>query len=146
MGTLAVLCDRIAATGGAERYWETVITGLAARDMRVRVLARVVDDHARFAPGVREIAWSDETAPPSADAARVVAAELQDDPPDVVVTASVFDVAVLDAVRANARRWIVRVHDHRAFCPTGDRVYPQFEDVCASPMGGACRAATVMRG
>jgi glycosyltransferase involved in cell wall biosynthesis len=146
MGTLAVLCDRIAATGGAERYWETVITGLAARNIRVRVLARVVDDRAGFAPEVRGIAWADETSAPSADAARAVAAVLRDDPPDVVVTASVFDVAVLDEVRANARRWIVRVHDHRAFCPTGDRVYPQFEDVCASPMGGACRAAAVVRG
>jgi glycosyltransferase involved in cell wall biosynthesis len=145
MGTLAVLCDRIAAIGGAERYWETVIPELTARQTHVRVFARDGDGCAST-PDVVTIPWAGEDAPPSDEAARAVAAELRRLRPDVVVTASVFDTAVLDAVRAGTPRWIVRIHDHRVFCPTGDRVYPQFEHPCASPMGAACRAATFVRG
>ena len=94
----------------------------------------------------RAIAWADENGGADADAARAVAAELREHPPDVVVTASVFDRAVLDAVRANAKRWVARIHDHRVFCPTGDRVYPQFEAPCSAPMGAACRGASIVRG
>src|ERR1035437_7872631 len=87
-----------------------------------------------------------EDGAPSADAARAVADELRRNPADVVVTASVFDTAVLDAVRAHAERWFVRIHDHRTFCPTGDRVYPQFEGPCSAAMGAACRGAVLVRG
>lgn len=145
MRAITVLCDRVGDVGGAERYWETVLPALAARGMRVRLLARELSGTPPFADA-RVIPWSDDDAAPSAAAARAVADELRREPPDVVVTASVFDTAVLDAVRASAPRWIARVHDHRAFCPTGDRVYPQFEATCTAAMGGACRAATLVRG
>jgi glycosyltransferase involved in cell wall biosynthesis len=145
MRTVMVLCDRVGDVGGAERYWETVLPVLTGRGTRVSLLAREVRANAS-AGGVRAIAWADETGAPSASAAREVAAELRRERPDVVVTASVFDAAVLDAVRANAPRWLVRIHDHRAFCPTGDRVYPQFESPCSAAMGAACRGATVVRG
>lgn len=146
MRAITVLCDRVGDAGGAERYWETVLPGLAARGARMRLLARDVTADGRFGVPAREIRWADDDGPPSVDAARAVADELRRERPDVVVTASVFDVAVLDAVRANAPRWIARVHDHRAFCPTGDRVYPQFEMPCAAAMGAACRGATIVRG
>src|ERR1700738_2241719 len=142
MRTITVLCDRVSDTGGAERYWETLLPALAARAVRVRVLAREVADGARFGAGASAIRWADEDGAPSPGAAREVAEHLRREPSDVVVTASVFDTAVLDAVRAYAPRWFVRVHDHRAFCPTGDRVYPQFEAVCSAAMGVACRGAT----
>jgi glycosyltransferase involved in cell wall biosynthesis len=144
MRTIMVLCDRIGEVGGAERYWETVLPVLSGRGTPVRVLAR--DAPANAGDGVRRIAWADEDGAPSPAAAREVAAELRRERPDVVVTANVFDTAVLDAVRAQAPRWLVRVHDHRAFCPTGDRVYPQFEAPCSAAMGAACRGATVVRG
>jgi glycosyltransferase involved in cell wall biosynthesis len=146
MRAITVLCDRVADVGGAERYWETVLPALASQGVRVRLLAREIARGA--APGVaaRELRWADDGGPPSAAAARAVADELRRERPDVVVTASVFDTAVLDAVRAAGPRWIARVHDHRAFCPTGDRVFPQFEAVCSAPMGGACRGATIVRG
>ncbi|MDB5027673.1 MAG: hypothetical protein JWO66_1362 [Candidatus Eremiobacteraeota bacterium] len=145
MHAVTVLCDRIADVGGAERYWETVLPALAGR-ASVRVLAREVAPGARFGEGARALRWADEDETPCEAAARAVAEELRSERPDVVVTASVFDVAVLDAVRANARRWFVRIHDHRAFCPTGDRVYPQFDGTCTAAMGRACRAATIVRG
>ena len=141
-----MLCDRVANLGGAERYWETVLPALSARTGCVRVLAREIAGGVSFARDARAIAWADENAAPSAAAAREVADALRRDPPDVVITANVFDTAVLDAVRAHAPRWFVRVHDHRAFCPTGDRVYPQFEAVCRAAMGAACRGATIVRG
>ena len=145
MRAITVLCDRVGDVGGAERYWETVLPALAARGARVRLLARELSGTPPVADA-RAIAWADENGAPSAAAARAVADELRRHPPDVVVTASVFDTAVLDAVRAHAPRWIARVHDHRAFCPTGDRVYPQFDATCTAAMGGACRGATLVRG
>src|SRR5947209_9497836 len=144
MRAVTVLCDRVGDVGGAERYWETVLPALTGRGARVRVLAR--DAQAGGGDGVCAIEWADEDGAPSAGAARAVAEELRRERPDVVVTASVFDTAVLDAVRATAPRWLVRIHDHRSFCPTGDRVYPQFEAPCTAAMGGACRAATLLRG
>jgi glycosyltransferase involved in cell wall biosynthesis len=146
MRAITVLCDRVDDAGGAERYWSTVVPALMARGVRVRLLARAVGDAMRFGLAAREIRWADEDGNGSAGAAEAVADELRRNPPDAVVTASVFDAAVLDAVRAAAPQWLVRVHDHRAFCPTGDRVYPQFSAPCAAPMGAACRASTVVRG
>jgi glycosyltransferase involved in cell wall biosynthesis len=148
MRAITVLSDRSGDVGGAERYWETVLPALAARGITVRLLARDLSPSARFGDAVttRAIPWADEDGGTNVDAARAVAAELREYPPDVVVTASVFDGAVLDAVRANAQRWVARIHDHRAFCPTGDRVYPQFEAPCSSPMGAACRGASIVRG
>ena len=146
MPAITVLCDRVGDVGGAERYWETVLPGLASRGVRVRLLAREVGDATRFGVPALALGWADEDGAPSHDAARAVADDLRRHPPDAVVTASVFDGAVLDAVRAGAPRWLARIHDHRPFCPTGDRVYPQFESACSAPMGGACRAATLLRG
>jgi glycosyltransferase involved in cell wall biosynthesis len=142
-----VLCDRVGDVGGAERYWETVLPALVERGTRVRVLAREVPPGTKLAgDDVRAIGWADEDGPPSSEAARRVAAELRRERPDAVVTASVFDTAVLDAVRDAAPRWFVRIHDHRAFCPTGDRVFPQLEAPCGARMGSACRFATLLRG
>jgi glycosyltransferase involved in cell wall biosynthesis len=146
MRAVMVLCDRVGDLGGAERYWETVLPALARRVSRVRVLARTVDAGSRLAADAREVRWADEDGAGSPDAAREVAEELRREQPDVVVTASVFDPAVLDAVRAHGAGWFVRVHDHRSFCPTGDRVFPQFEAVCGAAMGAACRGATIVRG
>ncbi len=148
MRAMTVLSDRVGDVGGAERYWETVLPALAARGIAVRLLVRDLSPNARFgaAVTVRALPWADEDGPPDPGAARAVAAELREHPADVVVTASVFDCGVLDAVRANARHWVARIHDHRIFCPTGDRVYPQFEAPCTAPMGAACRGASIVRG
>jgi glycosyltransferase involved in cell wall biosynthesis len=143
---LAVFCDRVGEAGGAERYWETVLPALAAAGVSISLFAREVAGQNGFGVAARAIAWADETAPPSADAARDVAEALRQCRPEAIVTASVFDTSVLDAVRAAPARWLARIHDHRPFCPTGDRVYPQFSAPCCAPMGRACRAATVTRG
>jgi glycosyltransferase involved in cell wall biosynthesis len=147
MRTLTVLCDRVGDDGGAERYWETVVPGLLRRGVRVQLLARFVSAGAsRYGTVAHEICWGGEDDAPSAGAAQAVAEALRAEPPDAILTANVFDTAVLDAVRAAGPRWLVRLHDHRAFCPTGDRVYPQFASPCSAAMGNACRAATLLRG
>jgi len=147
MRTLTVLCDRVGDDGGAERYWETVVPGLLRRGVRVQLLARFVSAGAsRYGTVAHEICWGGEDDAPSAGAAQAVAEALRAEPPDAILTANVFDTAVLDAVRAAGPRWLVRLHDHRAFCPTGDRVYPQFAAPCSAAMGNACRAATLLRG
>ncbi len=146
MRTLSVLCDRVGDAGGAERYWETLVPALTARGVTVRVMARDVEDSGRLGVEARPVPWGSEDQPSSADAARIVAEELDRTRPDAVITASVFDSAVLDAVRAAPSRWLARVHDHRPFCPTGDRVYPQFSAPCTAAMGDACRRSTLVHG
>lgn len=146
MRTVMVLCDRVGDVGGAERYWETVVPALIAHGTNVRLFARHVSAATRFGTVAREVRWADEDGEPSADAARTIAEELRRERPDAVITASVFDRAVLDTVRAAGPRWLARIHDHRAFCPTGDRVFPQFSTPCSAAMGDACRRSTFMRG
>ncbi|BDE05376.1 hypothetical protein WPS_06520 [Vulcanimicrobium alpinum] len=146
MRTLLLLCDQAGPAGGAERYWETVVPALVARGIRVRILARETSRHPYGDDAVARVAWGAESEPPNDAAAAAVAAEIRRVRPDAIVTASVFDRAVLDAVHAAAVPWTVRLHDHRALCPTGDRVYPQFPAICTAAMGAACCAATLLRG
>ena len=100
--------------------------GLASRGT-VHLLAREVSDGAGFGVRARAVELGGRGRAAVGRRRARVADELRRDPPDAVVTASVFDGAVLDAVRADGPRWLARIHDHRAFCPTGDRVFPQFE-------------------
>jgi glycosyltransferase involved in cell wall biosynthesis len=143
---LVVLYDRIGDVGGAERYWETVLPALVAAGVDVRLFARVVDEPRRFGVDATQIAWADEDHDGSEDAPARVAAALRESGAGTVVTASVFDAAVLRAVRANAAFWVARIHDHRAFCPTGDRVFPQFPGICTAPMGRACVVNAIVHG
>jgi glycosyltransferase involved in cell wall biosynthesis len=145
-GPLVILYDRIADLGGAERYWETVLPPLIRAGVDVRLFARVVDEPLRFGLRATEIGWADEEHDGSCEAADRVAAAIRESSPATVVTASVFDAAVLGAVRAGASYWVARVHDHRAFCPTGDRVFPQFPGICEAPMGTACAVNALLRG
>lgn len=144
--TVTVLCDQVGDVGGAERYWETVIPALRAAGSRVNVVGRQVSGRYAFGVVATEIAWSSEDEPPSTAAAARVSAFLAASRSDVVITASVFDRAVLAAVRAASPRWIARVHDHRAFCPNGDRVFPQFDAICTAAMGAGCAVNAVLRG
>ncbi|HZZ66269.1 MAG TPA: glycosyltransferase [Candidatus Baltobacteraceae bacterium] len=140
---LAVLCDIVGRYGGTERYWETVLPALA-RTTDIRLLARVVEERERFGVPATAVPWSDENAQPSEEAARQVADSLRGCA--TVITSNVFDAAVLHAVRAQAQRWVARIHDYRPFCPNGNKVFPQFPSVCTVPMGGPCVANAFLRG
>jgi len=122
-----------------------VLPELARNAVAVTLLGRKVADPSAFGVVAEQIAWGSDESPPVPAAASEVARVLEALRPDVVLLSNVFDIAVLRAVRA-ARRVIARIHDHRMFCPTGDRVYPQFDAICTTPMGGACGVSTLIRG
>lgn len=143
MKTIAVLCDVAAEFGGAERYWATVLPQLAQR-CAVRLFARRVESPNALGIPAHQIEWADESQLSSTAAPERVARALRG--VDAVVTANVLDAAVLEAVRASGARWIARVHDHRPFCPNGNKVFPQFSAPCTKAIGGACYANTLLRG
>ena len=143
---MTVLLDRAGAAGGAERYWQIVVPALREAGVDVRLLAREVTEPRRYGEIVTEIGWGDDGGVPNHAAAERVRDVLRGSGRGTVVTASVFDPAVLDVVREESDRWIVRIHDHRAFCPNGDRVFPQFDGVCTAPAGASCALNAVVHG
>ena len=66
MASVAVLCDRVDDTGGAERYWATVIPALAARGIRVDLAGRIVSPESGFGVDATPIPWSADNERPSA--------------------------------------------------------------------------------
>lgn len=133
---IAVLCERADAQGGTETYLRSLLPALRARGDDVRVAARSVYDENVYGVPVQAVAWSDEHDPPSDGAAAQVAAFLSSFAPDAVVAHNVLDSGVLAAARcARGARFVYHVHDHRPFCPNGDRLYPQGGGICAVPMG-----------
>lgn len=145
MGTrMAILCDTVGEAGGSERYYERVLPALA-RDNDVLVLARTVERPDIFGVPARQIAWAREDEPPNLAAADAVLCELDAFEPHVVIAGNVFDVGVLQVAR-RAPRFAVRIHDHRSFCPNGDRRFPQVPGICQAPMGAACAVNSLLRG
>ncbi len=56
-----------------------------------------------------------------------------------------MDAGVVEALRA-APRLAYQVHDHRPFCPNGDRVYPRSGRNCTAPLGAACALHALLDG
>lgn len=142
--SVLVLCDTAGRDGGTESYLERILPELAHTGVAVTVVARRVAREYDDVP-VREIAWAREDEKPNADAAARVARLIRVLDPDAVLVSNVFDIGVVRAARA-ARRLVVRVHDHRAFCPNGDRRFPQFAGNCTARMGAACALNAFARG
>ena len=143
---LLFLCERVDAEGGMETYLRTVIPEFVARGDDVRVIGRIVGDANAFGAPTDEVAWSDEHDPPSATAAARVAEIARAFAPDVVVAQNVLDAAPLEAAFAHAPRSVYQIHDHRPFCPNGDRLYPQGGGICSAPMGKACAWHALVHG
>jgi len=132
---LLVLCERVDAEGGTESYLRTLLPALRARGDDVRVLARSIKDRSAYGVPCEPIAWSDEHDAPSADAASRVAVFAHTFGPDAAIAHNVLDAGVLAAARTNSPRFVYHLHDHRPFCPNGDRLYPQGGGICEQPMG-----------
>lgn len=137
MSRVLVLCDTVGHDGGTESYLERALPELARAGNDVAVFARRVETSNAFGVPAGAIAWAREDEPPNLAAAAALKGVIARDAFDVVMTSNVFDVAVLEAART-LPRMVVRLHDHRAFCPNGDRRYPQFPGNCERAMGGAC--------
>ena len=127
-----MLCERVDDEGGTETYLRATLPALAAAGDCVRVVARSVAQPNAYGVDARAVAWSDEHDEPSAAAATEVASIAREFAPDAVVAHNVLDAGVLRA--AAAPRRIYHLHDHRPFCPNGDRLYPQGGGICNVPM------------
>jgi glycosyltransferase involved in cell wall biosynthesis len=134
---ILVLCERVDAEGGTESYLRTLLPALVARGDDVRVLARTIGDARAYGVPCERIAWSDEHDAPSPEASAQVAVVARTFEPDVSVAHNVLDAGVLAAARTNTPRFVYHLHDHRPFCPNGDRVYPRDGTICSVPMGTA---------
>jgi len=122
-----------------------VLPELERRGVSVALRSRRVRDARAYGIVADEIAWGADEEPPNPAAAAEVSRTIAALRPDTVFLSSVFDPGVARAARA-APRAIAHLHDHRAFCPQGDRVYPQFRALCSQPMGAACIVNSVLHG
>jgi glycosyltransferase involved in cell wall biosynthesis len=144
-GALVVLCDSVGHDGGTESYLERVLPELGRGDVALTLLARQVLDQNAYGVPAHAIGWGGEDDAPDEAAAERVAAILREIRPATVLTSNVFDEAVLRVARS-APRMAVRLHDHRAFCPNGDRRFPQFPSNCGDAMGAACVRNALLHG
>lgn len=136
---ILVLCERVDAEGGTETYLRTLLPALEARGHRLQVAARFAALPDAYGVPVETIPWSDEHDAPSAAAAKALDRLASSFAPDVAAVHNVLDGGVLTTVRARVARVVYHLHDHRPFCPNGDRLYPQGGGICAIAMSkGGC--------
>jgi len=135
---LLVAVERAGPAGGMERYLEIVLRALVARGAEVRVIARECDSAVDIAGvGIERIVWAAERDVPDLRAAEATRRAIETFAPDIAVAHNVMDAGVVEALRA-VPRLAYHIHDHRPFCPNGDRVYPRTHTTCRAPLGTAC--------
>jgi glycosyltransferase involved in cell wall biosynthesis len=141
---ILVAAERLGRAGGMERYLEVLLPKLIARGATVHVLARHID---AVPAGItaEQVTWAEEHDAPSASAGAAVWREVAAFRPDVAVAHNVMDARVVFALHA-AERVVYHVHDHRPFCPNGDRVFPRSGRNCTEPLGGACAVHSLTDG
>ncbi|MEA2784373.1 MAG: hypothetical protein QOF71_477 [Candidatus Eremiobacteraeota bacterium] len=141
---ILVAAERLGHAGGMERYLDIVLRALAARGATVHVLVReagTVPDGV----SVQHVAWAEEHAASDDDARAATSQALAAFAPDVAVAHNVMDAGIVEALRA-APRLAYHVHDHRPFCPNGDRVFPRTGRNCTQPLGLPCAAHALLDG
>lgn len=133
-----------APRGGLERYLDITTPALIARGHELRFIVRELRDPAT-PYDVRTLAWADEHDAPDARSGDAVRAEIATFRPDATVVHTVMDRAVVDAA-LTAPQMLAWIHDHRPFCPNGDRRYPIGGRRCTVAMGGACLLHSLIHG
>ncbi|HEY0615828.1 MAG TPA: glycosyltransferase family 4 protein [Candidatus Elarobacter sp.] len=141
---ILVAAERLGRAGGMERYLEIVLPELVARGASVHVLARDAEALPRGVTSQR-VAWADEHDAPGTVARAAVHDALASFAPDVAVAHNVMDAGIVEALRA-APRFAYHVHDHRPFCPNGDRVFPRSGRNCTQPLGRPCAVHSLTDG
>ncbi|HEX3462855.1 MAG TPA: glycosyltransferase family 4 protein [Candidatus Elarobacter sp.] len=141
---ILVAAERLGRAGGMERYLEIVLPALVARGAVVHVLARTID---AIPHGVtaETVVWADEHDAPGTVARAAAERALRAFAPDVAVAHNVMDAGIAEALRA-APRLVYHLHDHRPFCPNGDRVFPRSGRICALPLGRPCAVHSLTDG
>lgn len=142
---LLVLCDTVGSEGGTESYLARLLPELRRSGVEVAIRARRIEEPGAFGIVADSIPWASDVAASDPHVARIVRREVERIAPDVVLASNVFDPAVIASAAASARL-VVRVHDHRIFCPQGDRMFPNFRRPCTSPMGKGCLVDAVVHG
>jgi glycosyltransferase involved in cell wall biosynthesis len=141
---ILVAAQRLGHAGGMERYLDIVLPALVARGTVVHAVAREVDAAPRGVTAER-IGWADEHDAPRTTARAAVQRALAAFAPDVAVAHNVMDAGIVEALRA-APRLVYHVHDHRPFCPNGDRVFPRSGRNCTQPLGRPCAVHSLTDG
>jgi glycosyltransferase involved in cell wall biosynthesis len=141
---ILVAAQRLGHAGGMERYLEIVLPALVARGATVHVLAREIDTVPRGVTAER-VSWADEHDAPGTTARVAAQRALEAFAPDVAVAHNVMDAGIVEALRA-APRLAYHVHDHRPFCPNGDRVFPRSGRNCTQPLGRPCAVHSLTDG
>ena len=128
---MLILAERLGRLGGMERYLELTLPALADGGHHVRTLADV---------------WTPELDDPDPRAAAALREACAGWTPGLIVAHNIMDAGALEAARALTPRLIYHVHDHRPFCPNGDRVFPQGGAICTQRMGLACGVNALTHG
>ncbi len=141
---ILIAAERLGRAGGMERYLEVLLPKLVERGATVHVLARRID---AVPPGItaEQVTWAEEHDAPSAAGRAAIAREVAAFSPQVAVAHNVMDGGVVAALRA-VDRLVYHLHDHRPFCPNGDRVFPRSGRNCTEPLGGACAVHSLTDG
>jgi len=143
---LLVLCDSVDRVGGTESYLSRVLPALVGRGIDVRIAARRVVEPDAFGCPASPFGWGGDGERSNAAAAGAVAELIRTWRPDVVVASNVYDAAVMRVARL-APYLLVRVHDHRLFCPQGDRQFPHAPALCTNAMrASTCLGNALVRG
>jgi glycosyltransferase involved in cell wall biosynthesis len=143
---MLVLCDSVDRVGGTESYLARVLPALGRRGFDVRIAARRVVEPDAFGYAASAFGWGGDGEPSNAAAAAAVAELIRTWRPDVVVASNVYDPAVMRVARL-APYLLVRVHDHRLFCPQGDRQFPHAPALCTNAMHtSTCLGNALVRG
>jgi glycosyltransferase involved in cell wall biosynthesis len=141
---ILVAAERLGRAGGMERYLDIVLPALAERGATVHVLAREIEAVPRGVTA-ETIAWADEHDAPGTVARAAAERALRAFAPDAAVAHNVMDAGIVEALRA-APRLVYHLHDHRPFCPNGDRVFPRSGRICALPLGRPCAVHSLTDG
>jgi glycosyltransferase involved in cell wall biosynthesis len=144
---ILVACERVDPEGGTESYLRTLLPALTARGHELLILARTIAQPHAYGTSAHALNWSDEHDPPSPAAAATAAELAHAFAPDVVAAHNVLDAGVLETLGTVAPRVAFHLHDHRPFCPNGDRLYPQGGGICTVAMGApACGWHSLVNG
>jgi len=143
---LRILCaaERLGPGGGSERFLELLLGALAARGHRILAVARKLDA-APAGIDAEQVVWADEHDEPAIRSAERVRAAIERFKPDLAMAHNVMDAGIVEVLRG-VRRLTYHVHDHRPFCPNGDRLYPRSQRNCTAPLGRACMIHALLDG
>jgi glycosyltransferase involved in cell wall biosynthesis len=139
-----VAAERLGHAGGMERYLELLLPQIAARGATVHAVARRIDTAPAHVAAAR-INWAEEHDPPSAAARGAMERTVAALKPDVAVVHNVMDAGIVEALRT-VPRLVYHAHDHRPFCPNGDRVFPRTGRICTERLGSPCTVHSLTDG